>query len=151
MSRIGNKAIPIPKGVDVNIANDTVSVKGPKGQLSRSFVPQTSVALDDGKVVVTRNGNSRSARAYHGLMRVLIANMIHGVTVGFTKELEVIGIGYKAEVTAKKLILNLGFSHQIDFDFRYRLPCLLPLVLLATLGLSELLEAVSLKRKKSTG
>jgi large subunit ribosomal protein L6 len=117
MSRIGNKAIAIPKGVDVKIADNTVYIKGPKGKLSRAFVPRTSAEVSEGSIVVSAHGKSRSDRAYHGLMRALLANMVHGVSKGFSKELEVIGIGYKAEVKGKKLVLNLGYSHPIHFPF----------------------------------
>jgi large subunit ribosomal protein L6 len=117
MSRIGNKAVPIPKGVDVKVANGNVTIKGPKGQIVHSFVPKTNVSIKDGNVIVGREDNGRAARAYHGLMRALVANMVHGVSQGHIKELEIIGIGYKADVQGKKLNLNLGLSHPIVYPF----------------------------------
>jgi large subunit ribosomal protein L6 len=117
MSRIGSKVVPIPKGVSVLLDNGSVKVKGPKGELIQSILNSTSVEIKDDVVVVSRSNNSRPVKAYHGLMRVLVNNMVIGVSQGFTKSLELIGVGYKAEVKGKSLILNLGFSHPINFDF----------------------------------
>lgn len=117
MSRIGNKAVPIPKGVTVSLDNGSVKVKGPKGELTQSILKSTSVEVKENVVVVSRSNNSRPVKAYHGLMRVLVSNMVVGVSQGFTKNLELIGVGYKAEVRGKSLLLNLGFSHPINFDF----------------------------------
>jgi large subunit ribosomal protein L6 len=112
MSRIGRLPIPLPKGVDVTLG-DTVTVKGPKGQLSRVIVGGVSVAESDRVIVVTRQSDHRSHRAAHGLMRALINNMVIGVTKGYTKNLEIRGVGYKAEVKGSELVMNLGYSHPI--------------------------------------
>lgn len=117
MSRIGNKAIALPKGVSVKISKDDISVKGPKGELTRKIISNTSIEEKDSKLYVSRDGDSRPVRAYHGLMRALLANMVTGVSTGISKELELIGVGYKAEVKGNKLVLNLGFSHLIDYPF----------------------------------
>jgi len=116
MSRIGKLPIPIPKGVDVQIAeNSKMSVKGPKGLLMIDIHPKVAVTLDDGKILVNPKSTSKQARALHGLTRALIANMVEGVTNGYIKKLEIIGIGYKANVAGKLLTLNLGFSHPIQY------------------------------------
>ncbi len=112
MSRIGRLPINLPKGVTVTLG-DTISVKGPKGQLSRSLVTGVSVAENDGVVTVARESDHRTHKAAHGLMRALINNMVLGVTQGFEKKLEIVGVGYKAEVKGKELVLNLGYSHPI--------------------------------------
>jgi large subunit ribosomal protein L6 len=116
MSRIGKLPIPIPEGVDVQIAeNNKVSIKGPKGLQQIDVHPNVSVALEDGRVVVTPKSASKQARALHGLTRALLANMVEGVTNGYIKKLEIVGIGYKANVAGKVLTLNLGFSHPIQY------------------------------------
>jgi len=116
MSRIGKLPIPIPKGVNVQVAeNNQVSIKGPKGLQNFDVHPNISVALEDGKIVVTPKSSSKQARALHGLTRALLANMVEGVTNGYIKKLEIVGIGYKANVAGKILTLNLGFSHQIQY------------------------------------
>ncbi len=113
MSRIGRLPIPVPNGVTVTLG-DGVTVKGPKGQLSRPFVGGVDVAQSDGVITVTRHSDARTHKAAHGLMRALINNMVIGVTAGFQKNLEIHGVGYKAEVKGKKLVLNLGYSHSIQ-------------------------------------
>ena len=116
MSRIGNKVIPIPKGVSVSIADGTLSVKGPKNaELTRPVVDMTKVVVDGDKVKVERENDSKPARARHGLMRALLNNMIIGVSQGFTKTMELHGVGYKADVRGKNLVLALGYSHPIDY------------------------------------
>ena len=120
MSRIGRKPVEIPKGVQLSITKDTVSTKGPKGTLSmkRHAAIEIKQAKDeDGKdvVVFERSGNEGAVRAAHGLMRALVSNMITGVTNGFTKTLEINGVGYKAELKGQKVVLSLGFSHPIDY------------------------------------
>jgi large subunit ribosomal protein L6 len=112
MSRIGRLPIPVPKGVTVTLG-DTISVKGPKGQLSRVKVAGVDVFENEGVITVTRQSEHRTHKAAHGLMRALINNMVLGVTTGFEKKLEIIGVGYKAEVKGKELVLNLGYSHPI--------------------------------------
>jgi large subunit ribosomal protein L6 len=108
--------VAIPSGVDIKIDGRTVSVKGPKGQLERTFHPNVSIAREDGKVTVTRGDESKTTRALHGLTRTLIANMVAGVTTGFAKDLEISGTGYRAVLQGKKLQLSLGFSHPIEID-----------------------------------
>jgi large subunit ribosomal protein L6 len=117
MSRLGSRAVPVPKGVNVNLSEGNIAIKGPKGELSQKILASTSVSYDNDKIVVTRANDSRPVKAYHGLMRMLIANMVTGVSQGFTKNLELIGVGYKAEVRGKILLLNLGFSHPINYAF----------------------------------
>jgi large subunit ribosomal protein L6 len=119
MSRIGRKPIEIPKGVTVSITKDTVQVKGPKGtlNLARHEAIEIKQAKDDGKdvVVFERKGNLGKERAAHGLMRALVNNMLQGVTKGFEKQLEINGVGYKAEIKGQKITLSLGYSHPIDY------------------------------------
>ncbi len=117
MSRIGKKPIDLPKGVSVTVMPDnTVIVKGPKGELKRQFNPDMRIIVEDGVVRVERPSDRRDHRALHGLTRALLANMVQGVSQGFTKELEVIGVGYRAEVQGKKLVLNVGYSHPVEFE-----------------------------------
>ncbi len=113
MSRIGRKEIDIPQGIDVKVNGNTVTVKGPKGTLENSFHPAMKIALDDGKLTVARASESKEHRSLHGLTRTLIANMVKGTHEGFTKELEVSGVGYRAAKQGKNLVMNLGFSHQV--------------------------------------
>lgn len=116
MSRIGKKAIPIPDGVQVSVDGSAVKVKGPKGELSCPFHPQLGVRVEGGEVSVTRPNDEKSFKAMHGLYRALINNMILGVTKGFEKKLEIIGVGYRAEMKSKRLLLQLGFGHAIAFQ-----------------------------------
>ena len=115
MSRIGKKPIDIPKGVDVKIADTTVNVKGPKGELSSGFPVGVLVKVDEGKVVVERTGETKDIRALHGLTRSLISNMISGVSSGYQRVLEITGTGYRAQVQGDKLLLALGYSHPVEF------------------------------------
>jgi len=121
MSRIGRKPLEIPKGVTVSISTDTVSTKGPKGTLTlkRHKDIEIKQAKDDEKrdvIVFERKGNLGPQRAAHGLMRALVGNMLVGVTEGFTRKLEINGVGYKAEIKGTKIVLSLGFSHPIDYQ-----------------------------------
>jgi large subunit ribosomal protein L6 len=126
MSRIGRKPLEIPKGVQVSITKDMVSVKGPKGTLSMKRqgsmsavdVKQTKDEDQKDVLVFSRTGNDGGQRAAHGLMRALVANMVKGVTDGFTRELEINGVGYKAEIKGSSITLSLGYSHPIE----YKLP-----------------------------
>lgn len=118
MSRIGKKPIAIPDGVDVKIKGNTVAVKGPKGDLRRDTHPDIKVVTEGGAVRVERPTDLPYHRALHGTTRALIANMIKGVTSGFLKELEIQGIGYKAELQGKKLKLSLSMSHPVEYDIR---------------------------------
>jgi large subunit ribosomal protein L6 len=114
MSRIGSKSIALPKGVTVTVG-DEVTVKGPKGQLARSIVEGTSIAVDGEVVNVARATDSRTHRANHGLMRSLVNNMVIGVSEGFERRLEILGVGYKARARGKEVVFNLGYSHSINF------------------------------------
>ena len=115
MSRIGKKPVPIPAGVTVAVDGSTVRVKGPKGELSRTFRPEMRIRVDDGKVVVERSADNKMQRALHGLTRALIANMVQGATAGYRKTLEIVGVGYRAEKKGKVLVLNVGFSHPVEY------------------------------------
>jgi large subunit ribosomal protein L6 len=115
MSRIGKKPIPIPDKVQVDIRGNHVTVKGPKGELSRSFHPDMRIALEEGVLQVERPTDQRTHRAMHGLTRALLANMVTGVSDGYTKVLEIQGTGYRAELQGQKLVLHLGYSHPIEF------------------------------------
>lgn len=115
MSRIGRKPVAIPSGVTVEVASGAVTVKGPKGEMSYVFLPAVTVTVDAESVTVARKDDSMQSRALHGLTRQLIGNMIIGVSKGFEKKLEIIGVGYKAQVAGKKLTLSLGFSHPVDY------------------------------------
>src|SRR5881628_3407992 len=116
MSRIGRLPVTIPSGVDIKIDGQTVNVKGPKGQLTRTFHQNMKIEREDGKIAVQRADDSQQNRALHGLTRTLIANMVAGVTTGFAKDLEISGTGYRAVLQGKKLQLALGFSHPIEID-----------------------------------
>lgn len=116
MSRIGRKPIVIPQGVDVKIDGSHVTVKGPKGTLDSTLHPMMQIAMENGEVVVTRPNDGKEARSLHGLTRTLIANMVEGVTNGFAKNLEIHGIGYRAQKQGNQLVMNLGYSHQVIVD-----------------------------------
>lgn len=117
MSRIGRKPVTVPAGVEVAVEGGEVRVKGPKGNLSRKMAHGISFDRDGNVITVQRANNSGPVRAAHGLMRALLANMVEGVTKGFSKDLEIIGVGYKAEAKGKTLVMNLGFSHPIEYPF----------------------------------
>jgi len=117
MSRIGKAPIAVPSGVNVTIANGEVTVEGPKGTLTRLIPGEITVRQEESTLLVERPNDERDNRALHGLVRTLIANMVQGVTVGFVKELEIVGVGYRAEPQgADKLRLALGFSHPVIID-----------------------------------
>lgn len=116
MSRIGKQPVTLPKGVDVKVDGGTVSVKGPKGELSLTVHPEMSVALEDGEIRVTRPSDQARHKALHGLTRSLVSNMVEGVTDGFSRTLEIVGVGYRAEKKGNALGLTLGFSHPVQFD-----------------------------------
>lgn len=114
MSRIGLRPIEVPTGVDVTIADgNAIVVKGPKGELNQSFSPDLTFQRDNGTILVTRPSDHRKHRSLHGLSRTLLANMVTGVTAGFTKVLEIQGVGYRAAMDGSTLVLNVGFSHQV--------------------------------------
>jgi len=114
MSRVGKKPIEIPAGVTVTVNNSTVTVKGPKGELSRSFNPDIDVKIEENVVTVTRPTDNKEHRALHGTTRAIISNMVEGVSKGFEKNLELIGVGYRAQKQGNKLILNVGYSHPVE-------------------------------------
>ena len=117
MSRIGKAPIQLPAGVTVTVlADNTVTVKGPKGELKAAFCPRLTIAIDGSTVTVTRPTDEKEDRALHGLTRTLLSNMVVGVSEGYSKTLEINGVGYKAEKQGKKLVLNLGYSHQVFFE-----------------------------------
>ncbi len=113
MSRIGRMPIAVPAGVEVKIDGSTVTVKGPKGTLTRTVSSNITVTLDNGVITVTRPNDLKENRSLHGLTRTLIANMVQGVNEGFKKELEINGIGYRAAKQVKDLVLNIGYSHDV--------------------------------------
>ena len=115
MSRIGKKPVPIVKGVTVTLDGSHITVKGPKGELSRSLPAAMLISMKDNEVVVERPSEENEHKALHGLTRTLVANMVEGVTTGFSKQLEIIGVGYKAEQRPYGLQLSLGFSHVIEY------------------------------------
>lgn len=114
MSRIGKAPIKVPPGVSVTIEGSQVTVKGPKGELSRRFNPDMMIVLDGDVLTVSRPSDNRLHRSLHGLTRTLIANMVEGVTKGFERALDIVGVGYRAEQQGEKLVLNIGFSHQVE-------------------------------------
>ena len=114
MSRVGKKLIPIPAGVNVGVQGNIVTVKGAKATLTQDVQPSIVVKVEDAQVAVTRTTDLRRDRAFHGLYRQLIANMITGVTDGFTKELEIVGVGYRAQIQGSKLVLQIGFCHSVE-------------------------------------
>ena len=113
MSRIGKQPIPVPSGVEVKIEGSSVSVKGPKGELKSTFNEDMNIQLEDGMIVVTRPSDARQHRSLHGLTRTLIANMVTGVSEGFEKKLEIVGVGYRAALVGSNIELQLGFSHPV--------------------------------------
>ena len=115
MSRIGNLPIKLPEGVEFIVNDRQVVVKGPKGTLTRTLPPGMNVALADKTVTVVRPDDTRKSRALHGLARSLLANMVEGVSKGFMKELEIVGVGYRARKDGDKLVLQVGFSHTVEF------------------------------------
>lgn len=116
MSRIGKRPILIPANVDVNVDGGRVRVKGPKGVLERSLHPKITVALDGKTLRITANDQTREARSVHGLFGALVSNMVEGVTKGFQKGLEIVGVGYRAEMKGRTAVFSLGHSHPIHFD-----------------------------------
>ncbi|OBR93014.1 50S ribosomal protein L6 [Clostridium ragsdalei P11] len=117
MSRIGKLPIAIPSGVTFAVTPDNVvTVKGPKGQLVKAMRKDMNIAVEDNSIVVKRNNDEKESRALHGLTRALINNMVIGVTEGYAKTLELVGVGYRAQLQGKKLVLNLGFSHPIEVE-----------------------------------
>ena len=116
MSRIGKKPIPVPQGVTCSLEERTLTVKGPKGELSLTVHPSMGVALEESKIVVTRPSESKTDKSLHGTMRSLIQNMIIGVTEGYAKKLQIIGVGYRAAVQGKKLVVTAGYANPVELD-----------------------------------
>ncbi|MDQ5983950.1 MAG: 50S ribosomal protein L6 [Eubacteriales bacterium SKADARSKE-1] len=116
MSRIGRKPINIPAGVEVNFKDGIITVKGKNGTLTRTIHPNMEVVMEDNTITVNRPNDEKENKSLHGLTRTLIANMVEGVTNGFTKELEVNGVGYRVQKQGKNLVMNLGFSHQVTMS-----------------------------------
>ena len=115
MSRIGKMPVAIPKGVEVNRDGNVLRVKGPKGELSNRIPPGLTVSIDGGEIRIARAGDQPRERAFHGLLRSLVANSVQGVTKGFSKDLEIVGVGYKAEVRGKAIVFSIGYSHPVNF------------------------------------
>lgn len=116
MSRIGKAPIQVPDKVEVNIDGKTVTVKGPLGTLTRTFRPEVGFEKDGSTLIVTRRDESREARSLHGLSRTLLNNMVQGVSQGFSRRLDIIGVGYRAQVQGNKLVLALGYSHPVEIE-----------------------------------
>ncbi|MDE0358030.1 MAG: 50S ribosomal protein L6 [Gammaproteobacteria bacterium] len=115
MSRIGKLPVAIPGGVTVDYSEPVLKVKGPRGELTLDVHPAMTIDVGEGEVVVRRPSDGRTHRSLHGLTRALIANMVHGVTTGYSKTLEIVGVGYRAQKKGRELVLSLGFSHTIDY------------------------------------
>ena len=115
MSRVGRKVIPVPSGVKVSIGETALEVQGPKGKLKTPVPPGIKFTLNEGQLSCQRANDERQQRAFHGLARALANNAVKGVTEGFSKELDIVGVGYKAQVEGKKLVLSLGFSHPVNY------------------------------------
>ena len=116
MSRIGNKVITIPAGVEVSINDNFATVKGPKGELKQQFDKDMTFNIEGNEITVVRPSDSKRHRTVHGTTRAILANMIEGVSAGFKKELELIGVGYRAQMQGKKLVLSVGYSHPVEFE-----------------------------------
>jgi len=115
MSRIGVRPVIIPKGIKMSVTQSAVNIEGPKGKLDFPLSHRIKVTAEDNKIKVSRLGNSKADRALHGLTRAMIANMVKGVSEGFVKELELVGVGYRAQLAGKKLTMQVGFSHSIEY------------------------------------
>jgi len=118
MSRIGKKPIELPKGVEVKQDGNAVTIKGPKGSLSTALIPGITVKVENNVVQFTRANEEQKSRAFHGLVRALVANNVRGVSEGFKRELDIVGVGYRAEVKGKEVVFQLGYSHPV----RFRIP-----------------------------
>lgn len=116
MSRIGNKVITIPAGVEVSVVDNFATVKGPKGELKQQFDKDMTFNIEGSEITVVRPSDSKRHRTVHGTTRAILANMVEGVSAGFKKELELIGVGYRAQMQGKKLVLSVGYSHPVEFE-----------------------------------
>lgn len=115
MSRVGLKPITLPSGVKVNISETSLEVQGPKGKLNTPVLPGISFSLEDGELRCRRSNDARQQRAFHGLTRALAANAVKGVSEGFSRDLDIVGVGYRAQVEGKKVVFSLGFSHPVEY------------------------------------
>jgi len=116
MSRVGKNPVPLPQGVEVKVSDGRIVCKGPKGQLETVLHPLVAIETKDGNAVVTRKGDEKTARIMHGTTRALVANMVIGVSEGYVKKLEIQGVGYRAQLQGKKLVLNIGFCHTVEIE-----------------------------------
>ena len=116
MSRIGNKVITVPAGVEVSIVDNFATVKGPKGELKQQFDKDMTFNIEGSEITVVRPSDSKRHHTVHGTTRAILANMVEGVSAGFKKELELIGVGYRAQMQGKKLVLSVGYSHPVEFE-----------------------------------
>jgi len=116
MSRIGKKVIPIPSGTKVDVSGSSITVTGPKGTLSKEFRPEVSIKVEDNQVIVERTGEDKIHRSLHGLTRTLVYNMVEGVSNGFTKSLDLVGVGYRCQVQGTKLVIQVGYSHPVEVE-----------------------------------
>ncbi len=116
MSRVGRLPIAVPAGVQVDINGTNIRVKGPKGEMKRDFSPLIGIAMENGQITITRNSDRPAERALHGTTRAVLANMIHGVSAGFERVLEIEGVGYRAEMKGKTLVLFMGYSHPVEME-----------------------------------
>ncbi|MBI5102786.1 MAG: 50S ribosomal protein L6 [Nitrospirae bacterium] len=116
MSRIGKKPVEIPAGVDIKLSGNDIKIKGPKGELNWSFPDGTNVSVQEKEIIVGRRDDVKQTRALHGLTRSLIFNMVEGVTKGYQRVLDIVGVGYRAQVQGGKIVLSLGYSHPIEFQ-----------------------------------
>jgi len=116
VSRIGRKPISLPTGVEINIENNIITVKGPKGTLSQSIPEDIAIDQEENELLVKRPSDAKRHRALHGLTRALVANMVTGVTSGFEKKLEMVGVGYRAQMQGSKLVISIGFSHPVEVE-----------------------------------
>ncbi len=116
MSRIGKMPISLPKGVEISVDENLVTVKGPKGSLTQRIPEGISLVQEEEQLLVQRPSDNKNDRAFHGLSRALVANMVEGVTNGFERRLELVGVGYRAQMQGKKLVISIGFSHPVEMD-----------------------------------
>ncbi len=116
MSRIGKLPIPVPAGVDVTVDDSLITIKGPNGALSQSFPKEIGVKLENGMIIVTRQNDEKRNRSYHGLIRALVHNMVTGVSKGFETTLDMVGVGYRAQMQGTKLVLSIGYSHPVEVE-----------------------------------
>ena len=116
MSRIGRKLIGMPAGVSLSVDDGKIQVKGPKGELFVDLVPGIDIAVEDGAIKVTRQSDDKKTRAFHGMIRALVNNVVLGVSQGFERQLEIVGIGWRAQMQGKTLVMSLGFSHPVEYE-----------------------------------